>query len=45
MAKNTGKSVEQIHKDWERDRYLDAKEAKAYGIVDEIITSPPRLGK
>lgn len=45
MAKNTGQSIEQIHKDWERDRYLDAKEAKAYGIVDEIITSPPKPSK
>lgn len=45
MAKNTGQSVEQVHKDWERDRYLDAKEAKAYGIVDDIITSPPKLSK
>lgn len=42
MAKNTGKTVEQIHKDWERDKWLSAQEAKAYGIVDEIITSPPK---
>jgi len=42
MAKNTGKTVEQIHKDWERDRWLSAEEAKKYGIVDEIITSPPK---
>lgn len=45
MAENTGQTVEQIHKDWERDRYLDAKEAKAYGIVDDIITSPPKPSK
>jgi ATP-dependent Clp protease protease subunit len=43
MAKNTGKTVEQIHKDWERDRWLSAEEAKKYGIVDQIITSPPKL--
>ena len=42
MANNTGKTVEQIHKDWERDRWLSAEEAKKYGIVDEIITSPPK---
>ena len=45
MAKNTGQTIEQIHKDWERDRYLDAKEAKAYGIVDDIISSPPKPTK
>lgn len=43
MANNTGKTVEQIHKDWERDRWLSAEEAKEYGIVDRIITSPPKL--
>jgi ATP-dependent Clp protease protease subunit len=43
MAKNTGKTVDQIHKDWERDKWLSAEEAKAYGIVDAIITSPPKL--
>lgn len=43
MAKNTGKTVEQIHKDWERDRWLSAEEAKKYGIVDQVITSPPKL--
>lgn len=42
MANNTGKTVEEIHKDWERDRWLSAEEAKKYGIVDEIITSPPK---
>jgi ATP-dependent Clp protease protease subunit len=45
MAKNTGKTVEQIHKDWERDKWLSAEEAKAYGIVDDIITSPPKPSK
>jgi ATP-dependent Clp protease protease subunit len=45
MAKNTGKTVEEIHKDWERDKWLSAEEAKAYGIVDGIITSPPRPAK
>jgi ATP-dependent Clp protease protease subunit len=45
MAKNTGKTVEQIHKDWERDKWLSAEDAKKYGIVDAIITTPPKAGK
>lgn len=45
MAKNTGKTVEQIHKDWERDKWLSAEDAKAYGMVDAIITTPPKLSK
>lgn len=39
MAKNTGKSVKQITDDMERDYWLDAKEAKAYGLVDDVVTS------
>lgn len=43
MAKNTGQPVEKIHEDLERDKWLDAKEAEKYGIVDAIITSPKAL--
>lgn len=39
MAKNTGQKLEKIHEDMERDKWLDAKEAKAYGIVDKVIDS------
>jgi ATP-dependent Clp protease protease subunit len=42
MAKNTGQKPEKIHDDMERDKWLDAKEAKEYGIVDAIITNPPK---
>lgn len=42
MAKNTGQKPEQIHLDMERDKWLDAKEAKAYGIVDAVIQNPPK---
>lgn len=38
LAKNTGKSLAQIEKDVERDFFMDAPEAKNYGIVDEIVT-------
>ncbi len=38
LAKNTGKSVEQIEKDVERDFFMDSSEAKKYGIIDEIVT-------
>ena len=37
LAQNTGKSLSKIAKDTERDYYLDAIEAKKYGIIDEII--------
>jgi ATP-dependent Clp protease protease subunit len=38
LSKNTGKSLSQIEKDVERDFFMDADEAKKYGIVDEIVT-------
>ena len=37
MAHHTGKALEQIERDMERDFYLDAQEAKAYGLVDEVL--------
>lgn len=39
MAVHTGQKLEKIEKDTERDYYLSAKEAKDYGLIDEII--PP----
>ncbi len=40
MAENTGKPLEEIERDVERDHYLTAEEALAYGLIDEIV--PPR---
>ncbi len=37
LGKHTGQSVEQIEKDSDRDYYLDATEAKNYGIVDQVF--------
>lgn len=37
IAKHCGKSFEEVHVDCERDNWLDADEALAYGLVDEII--------
>lgn len=39
MALHTGKSVEEINRDTERNRFLSADEAKEYGLVDHIYTS------
>lgn len=37
LAKHTGKPPEQIARDVDRDFYMDAETAKAYGIVDEVV--------
>ena len=37
LSDNSGKTVKQIHKDAERDYWLDAKETLKYGFIDEIM--------
>ena len=37
LAKNTGKSIEEIARDTERDNFMSAEEACAYGLVDKVI--------
>ena len=39
LAKHTGQTLKQIEKDTDRDFFMSAEEAKAYGLVDEIIQS------
>ena len=38
LAGNTGKSVEQITADCERDNFMSAEEALEYGLIDKIVT-------
>ena len=40
MAKHTGKSVDVIKQDTERDFYLDAQQAVEYGLVDQVLEIP-----
>lgn len=40
LASNTGKSLEEIERDTERDNYMSAEEAKEYGLIDAVITKP-----
>ena len=42
LAECTGKKVEQVIKDIDRDYFMSAAEAKAYGIVDEVLTAPKK---
>ena len=38
LAANTGKAVEEIERDCERDHFMTAEEALSYGIIDQVIT-------
>jgi ATP-dependent Clp protease protease subunit len=44
LAKHTGKTVEQIHDDTERDYFMDPEEAVNYGLIDGIVEGTQRLG-
>ncbi len=43
LAKHTGQPLERIEKDTDRDYFMSPDEAKAYGLVDEVISSRPDL--
>lgn len=37
LAENTGKSIEEVHKDTDRDYWMSATEAKTYGVIDSVV--------
>ena len=44
LFNHTGKSMEQIEKDTDRDHFMSAEEALAYNLIDKVITSMPTAG-
>jgi ATP-dependent Clp protease protease subunit len=38
MAKHSGQSIEKIEKDTDRDNFLDAEQAKDYGLIDQVVS-------
>ena len=42
LARHTGKDVETISRDSDRDKFMSAQEAKDYGLVDEVLTPKPK---
>ena len=41
LAENTGRPIEEIYRDTERDNYMTAQEALEYGLIDKILTHRP----
>jgi ATP-dependent Clp protease, protease subunit len=39
LSFHTGRSIDQVTKDADRDYYMSAEEAKEYGLVDEVVKS------
>ncbi|HEX2313813.1 MAG TPA: ATP-dependent Clp protease proteolytic subunit [Thermomonospora sp.] len=44
IARHTGRDLERVRADIERDRFLTAAEAKEYGLIDEVLTTRRRPG-
>ena len=42
LARHTGQPWEKIEREIERDRFMNAEEALAYGLVDEILIEPDK---
>lgn len=42
LANHTGKSLDAVEKDTDRDRYLSSEEAKSYGLIDNVFVKKPR---
>ncbi len=42
IAKCSGQPLENVQRDSERDKYFTAMEAKEYGLVDEVLSEPPK---
>ena len=40
LARHTGQPEEQVRKDIERDKILTAEQAKEYGLIDDVLTTP-----
>jgi ATP-dependent Clp protease protease subunit len=45
LFNHTGRSLEQIEKDTDRDKFMSAEEAQDYNLIDKVITSLPAAAK
>jgi ATP-dependent Clp protease protease subunit len=45
LARHTGQPYEKIVEETERDRFMDVEEAKAYGLIDEVLSEPQKAEK
>jgi ATP-dependent Clp protease protease subunit len=44
IAKHTGQKIDKVTLDTDRDYFLTSEAAKQYGLIDDIILTPPKLG-
>jgi ATP-dependent Clp protease protease subunit len=41
MAERSGQTLEQIHRDCDRDNYMSAEQARDYGLIDQVLELRP----
>ncbi|MFF5174205.1 ClpP family protease [Micromonospora sp. NPDC000089] len=44
IARHAGRTLEEIQRDWDRDRWFTAEQARDYGLIDEVISRADQLG-
>jgi ATP-dependent Clp protease protease subunit len=44
LARHTGQKIEKVTQDTERDYFLTSEAAKEYGLIDDIILTPTKIG-
>ncbi|MEU4680143.1 ATP-dependent Clp protease proteolytic subunit [Micromonospora sp. NPDC023737] len=43
IARHSGRTLEEIQRDWDRDRWFTAEQAREYGLIDQVITRVDQL--
>jgi ATP-dependent Clp protease protease subunit len=43
IAQHSGRTLDEIQRDWDRDRWFTAEQAREYGLVDEVVTRAEQL--
>ncbi|MEU4782516.1 ATP-dependent Clp protease proteolytic subunit [Micromonospora sp. NPDC023633] len=43
IARHSGRSLDEIQRDWDRDRWFTAEEAREYGLIDRVVTKAEQL--
>ncbi|MGC4761813.1 ClpP family protease [Micromonospora sp. DT46] len=43
IARHSGRSLEEIQRDWDRDRWFTAEQAREYGLIDRVVTKAEQL--
>ncbi|TDC36450.1 ATP-dependent Clp protease proteolytic subunit [Micromonospora sp. KC213] len=44
IARHSGRTLDEIQRDWDRDRWFTAEQAREYGLVDRVISHADQLG-